>query len=204
MQDYITLATKAEIETTIKHSQFIAVASPVTTEQEALDIIAGMKNSHPTANHHVYAYRLREGNRVRYSDDGEPAKTAGVPVLSMLEGREIVDAIVVVVRYFGGTLLGTGGLVRAYGDSARLAIEQAKLHKRTLCAVYEVEVEYSLYERICRLIESIEGIIENCEFSDKTLITVALPVHQSAQLIDETMRITNGRTTPQFKQNMFR
>ncbi len=204
MQDYTTLTAKAEIEITVKHSRFIAIASPVTEEQDALNLLMEVKGRYPTANHHVYAYRLREGNRVRYSDDGEPAKTAGFPVLSMLEGRDIVDAIVVVVRYFGGTLLGTGGLVRAYGDSARLAIQEAKVHKRTLCDIFEIEVDYSLYERICRLIESVEGIIEDCAFSDKTLITVALPQLKSQQLIDETMRITNGKVTPCFKCNIFR
>ena len=113
MQPYTTLAGYGTDEFVEKRSRFIGYAAPVTTEAEAVDFIARIRALHREASHNVYAYALREGQVRRYSDDGEPQGTAGVPVLDVLQKQEIVDAVVVVTRYFGGTLLGAGGLVRA-------------------------------------------------------------------------------------------
>ncbi len=204
MDEYITLTERAEAENSVKHSMFIAVAIPAETESEALALIAEQKNLHPTANHHVYAYRLREGNRVRYSDDGEPAKTAGLPVLSMLEGRGIVDAAVVVTRYFGGTLLGTGGLVRAYGDSARLAIEMAGIRQCVLCSKLKITVEYSMYEKMCHTIAAQGGTVTDCIYDDKTTLTVTIPTTEEQGLQSEILRVANGRITPILLENFYR
>ncbi len=196
MEDYITLANKEVIENSVKHSMFIAVAAPVTTEEQAVALIAEQKAKHPTANHHVYAYRLKNDNRVRYSDDGEPAKTAGLPVLSMLEGRDIVDAAVVVTRYFGGTLLGTGGLVRAYGDSARLAIEKAGIRQRIMTTKLMLTVEYSMYEKMCYIINAQGGTVVDCVYDDKTTLTVTIPSPDFEELEKEILRIGNGKIYP--------
>ncbi len=193
MSDYITLAGDAEIELVIKHSRFIAVATPLTDEGEAVAFIDMVRSKHPTANHNVYAYCLREGNRTRYSDDGEPSKTAGLPVLSMLNGRKIVDAAVVVTRYFGGTLLGTGGLVRAYGDSAKAAIELAGVRERVLCDVLQIETEYGLYDIICRVVSDVGGDIKESEYSDIVTIKIILPCTDTQTLQKELMRVSNGR-----------
>ncbi len=203
MDDYITLNERAQIEIDVKHSRFIAVAAPVTTEEQAVALIAEQRSLHPTANHHVYAYRLREGNRVRYSDDGEPAKTAGLPTLAMLEGRKVVDAVVVVIRYFGGTLLGTGGLVRAYGDGARLAIEKAGLKERIITTKLELTVEYSMYEKICHLLNAQGATVVNCVYDDKTTLTITIASINLDELLNEITRVGNGRLTPKVIETLY-
>ena len=128
MEPFITIEGTATGEYEEKKSRFIAAVQHVQTEDEALAFLARIRAENPMARHNVYAYVLRENNRVRYSDDGEPQKTAGLPTLSVIEHRGLKDVICVVTRYFGGTLLGTGGLVRAYtkGD-ARSALAAAQL-----------------------------------------------------------------------------
>lgn len=113
--NYKTVSKESCTEIVRQKSRFIAHVSPVTNEGEAIDFINKIKKLHPTASHNVYAYICREQNSQRYSDDGEPSGTAGVPVLEVLKKEGLTDACIVVTRYFGGTLLGAGGLVRAYG-----------------------------------------------------------------------------------------
>ena len=119
MKGYITLGVPAEDRFTEKKSVFIGNAARVETEEEAIAFVKKIKAKYPDARHNVYAYILRENNLSRFTDDGEPHGTAGMPVMSVLRGKNLVDCAVVVTRYFGGTLLGTGGLVRAYGKSAK-------------------------------------------------------------------------------------
>ena len=119
MSGYKTVRKRAEDEYIVKKSRFIGYAAPVTTQQQALDFIAEISKKHWDATHNVYAYILREGGVKRYSDDGEPAKTAGTPVLETIGHADVADVIVVVTRYFGGILLGTGGLVRAYTQAVK-------------------------------------------------------------------------------------
>ena len=118
MRDYTTIQGMATAEIEEKRSRFIANVSFADTEEKALAFLASVRAQHRTARHNVYAYVLREGGRMRYSDDGEPAKTAGLPVLESIQHAGLTDCVVVVTRYFGGILLGTGGLVRAYTAAA--------------------------------------------------------------------------------------
>lgn len=118
--EYTTLAGYGEDEFVEKRSRFIGYAAPVSTEAEAVAFVNSIRERHREATHNVYAYILREGQIKRYSDDGEPQGTAGIPVLDVLQKAGIVDAVVVVTRYFGGTLLGAGGLVRAYTEGAAI------------------------------------------------------------------------------------
>lgn len=123
---YKTIVRVAEAELTEKKSRFLAKVMPIETEEQARAFVEKIKKQYWDASHHVFAYRLgREGALQRFSDDGEPQGTAGRPVLGVLEKEEVCNAIVVVVRYFGGTLLGTGGLVRAYGKAAKAGIDAA-------------------------------------------------------------------------------
>ena len=122
MEDYRTLLGQGTGEYEEKHSRFIGLAQFADTEEKALAVLNGVRAGNRTARHNVYAYVLREGNRTRYSDDGEPAKTAGLPVLEAIRHAGLTDCVVVVTRYFGGILLGTGGLVRAYTQAAKLAL----------------------------------------------------------------------------------
>ena len=139
---YKTIAARAEAEIVEKKSHFIGQIAPVATEEEALAFIAEVKAAHRMARHNVYAYVLR-GGRVRYTDDGEPAKTAGMPTLEAIQHAGLEDVAVVVTRYFGGILLGTGGLVRAYTDATKAAIEAADVVTVSVCVDIILEVPYS-------------------------------------------------------------
>lgn len=121
MESYRTVQGTAEAELEDRRSRFIAQLSFADTEEKALAFLEAVRAKHKTAAHNVYAYVLREGARMRYSDDGEPQKTSGLPTLEAIRHAGVVDCIIVTTRYFGGTLLGTGGLVRAYGGAAALA-----------------------------------------------------------------------------------
>ena len=139
MAAYKTIAARAEAEIVEKKSHFIGQIAPVATEEEALAFIAEVKAAHRMARHNVYAYVLR-GGRVRYTDDGEPAKTAGMPTLEAIQHAGLEDVAVVVTRYFGGILLGTGGLVRAYTDATKAAIEAADVVTVSVCVDIILEV----------------------------------------------------------------
>ena len=192
MNDYRTIrgASVAEIEE--KHSRFIASAAFADTEEKALAFLEKIRSENRTARHNVFAYCLREGNRVRYSDDGEPAKTAGTPVLECIQHRELKDVIVVVTRYFGGILLGTGGLVRAYTASATAALEAAQVVTVRACVRCRVTVEYGLYERAMLLISGAGAQAEEPVFTDKVELCFVLPAGQEQPLIPAFRELTRG------------
>ncbi len=167
---YKTVHQAAQDEFTEKRSRFIGYIQPVTTEEEALEFVAKIKKQHWDAKHNVYAYVLRDGQIRRYSDDGEPQGTAGIPVLDVLVKSGIVDAVVVVTRYFGGILLGGGGLVRAYGHAASIAVEAAGTEERVLCDDYTVTCDYGQYGRVQPLIASHGGVIEDSLFEENVTI----------------------------------
>ena len=149
---YQTIAKAAQDEFVEKRSRFIGYAKPVVTEAEAIAFVEAIRAKHREATHNVYAYIVRENNIARYSDDGEPHGTAGMPVLEVMRGAELQDIAVVVTRYFGGTLLGTGGLVRAYGKGAKIAIEAAGIVRMALCDVCSMTFDYSYYARLQALV----------------------------------------------------
>ncbi len=170
-QSYKTVHREAQDEFTEKRSRFIGYIQPVTTEEDALAFVARIKKQHWDAKHNVYAYVLRDGQIRRYSDDGEPQGTAGIPVLDVLVKSGITDAVVVVTRYFGGILLGGGGLVRAYGHAASLALEAGGTEERVLCEDYTVTCDYGQYGRVQPLIASHGGIIEDAAFEQDVTIS---------------------------------
>ena len=151
MEDYRTIRGTATGEYEEKKSRFIAQLSFADSEEKAVAFLEQVRAANRTARHNVYAYRLREGNRERYSDDGEPAKTAGTPALEVLQHSGLTDLIVVITRYFGGVLLGTGGLVRAYTTATARALEAAEVVTVRSVVELEVTVDYSLYERAALL-----------------------------------------------------
>lgn len=148
MQEYLVPAGFGEIEYVEKHSRFIGRVWPIENEQDALSHIKEMREKHWDATHNVYAYSVKNGGIMRYSDDGEPSGTSGMPVLNVFRSNNVQDFCCVVTRYFGGILLGAGGLVRAYTKSATMALEQAgKAEMRTLQNIL-VTCSYSQFERI--------------------------------------------------------
>lgn len=144
LKKYRTILEEAEGEIVEKKSRFIATVRPVKTEQEARAFIEEMKKKYWNATHNVFAYQIGERNELqRFSDDGEPQGTAGMPVLNVLKGEDVKDTAIVVTRYFGGTLLGTGGLVRAYGKAAKEGLLAAGIAEMVLYRKYAVTAEYT-------------------------------------------------------------
>ncbi len=190
MPGYKTIEKSAQAEFTVKRSRFIGYISPVKTQQEATDFIAAIRSKHWDATHNVYAYILREGQSQRYSDDGEPQGTAGIPTLDVLQKEGLTDCACVVTRYFGGILLGGGGLVRAYSHSAKLAVDAGGIIAMALCGVYSLKCDYGFYGRLDPLIHEHGGTVENTDFSDSVEVTFSLPTEIeesfSAKLFDSS------------------
>lgn len=148
MDSYKTIEGTAQAEYEEKKSRFIGQVAHVETEEEAVAFLDGIRAANPMARHNVYAYVLRANNRVRYSDDGEPARTSGLPTLSVIEHAELKDVICVTTRYFGGTLLGTGGLVRAYTKAAQDAFAAAQVVTFAQCRDIMISIDYPLYDQL--------------------------------------------------------
>lgn len=197
MQDYRTLSGVATAELEEKHSRFIASAAFADSEQAALAFLESVRAANRTANHNVYAYVLREGARMRYSDDGEPAKTAGLPVLQAIQHAGVTDCVLVVTRYFGGTLLGTGGLVRAYTESAARALAAAQVVTVRVCVTLTVQLEYSLYERAVLLLENAGAKLAEPIFADAVTLTATLPAGAEAPLLPAFAQLSRGAAAPQ-------
>ena len=162
--NYIRIEKNETCEITEKKSRFIAYLAYVTTESDAQSFVAQIKKKHYDARHNVYAYILNSGGK-KYSDDGEPSKTAGYPILEMLENEGITDVVCVVTRYFGGTLLGTGGLIRAYTKAAKDCLEKAGIKKMILCDVLELTFDYACLNKIEHMLKT-----ENLEINGKTFL----------------------------------
>lgn len=173
--EYRTIARAAQAAFVERRSRFIGRMWPVTSEPEAQAAIAAVKKEEWDATHHVYAYLLRDGQIQRYSDDGEPQGTAGIPVLEVLQKNGVTDCLCVVTRYFGGVLLGAGGLVRAYAHAAALAVREAGVVRMTPCAVGRVRCDYSQYGRIGPLLESCGALLQDTAFTDVVTLTAAVP-----------------------------
>lgn len=193
MPEYRTVENEADDYFIEKKSRFIGYAKPVKTQDEAIEFINKIKSKHWDAKHNVYAYVLRENNIQRYSDDGEPSGTAGMPVLDVILKENIVDVCVVATRYFGGTLLGAGGLVRAYSHTSKIALEAANMITMAQCSVEKVKVDYSFYERFCVLLNDYNANIENTEFSDGVEVTFSLRENMVDDLGDQLTDVSNGK-----------
>ncbi len=166
MQEYITVEGISTAEYNEKHSRFIATAFFCDNEDTATELIAAQKSKYWDAKHNVYAYVLQNGS-MRFSDDGEPHGTAGMPMLDVIKGSGITNVLVVVTRYFGGILLGTGGLVRAYSTSTRDALNNAQRVFMCACTQFSVTCDYSNHSRLLRLIEDEGGMLIDTVFTDK-------------------------------------
>lgn len=203
MQPYRTLRGNATAAITEKKSEFIAVAACVETEEEALAFLETVRTRHRTARHNVYAYLLREGDRTRYSDDGEPAKTAGMPILEVLRHAGLTDVIVVVTRYFGGILLGTGGLVRAYTQAAQAALEAAEKVTVTPCVQLRLEIDYSLYERVVLLAQAAGARVESTEYGAAISLCLLMPDGVQHSLAPQLTELTRGQAAFEISEPFF-
>ncbi|MGM9609489.1 MAG: IMPACT family protein, partial [Eubacteriales bacterium] len=174
-----------------KKSVFLSYAFPVANEEEALTKLAEIKNQYPDARHHVYAYRLRQDNKTRFSDDGEPSGTAGIPVLDLLRAADLTDTLVVVVRYFGGTLLGTGGLVRAYTAAAKQAIEKGNPVTYVPALRVKASAGYSDYKRLESLLS--RYTVVNQQFAEEVSFEVVIAEEALDRFTASVRETTAGR-----------
>lgn len=193
MQDYKTVAEEATAEFTEKRSRFIAQVAPVKNEEEALAFLAAVRAQHREARHNVYAYLCRENNISRFSDDGEPSGTAGLPVLNVLTKQGLTDVCVVVTRYFGGILLGAGGLARAYGKSAADGVLAAGICEMIYSEVFTVTVDYPLLGKIQHVLGEKSFPILETNFGAQPTLTICTEKARSEALVKTLTDVTGGK-----------
>ena len=190
--NYFTISANAKASFIEKRSEFIGYIAPVKTNDEAVAFINSVKAEHRKAKHNVYAYILRSDNISRYSDDGEPQGTAGVPVIDVLQKRGLTDVCLVVTRYFGGILLGGGGLVRAYSHAASLACDAAHIMNMCLCHRIKITADYGMYGKISYLLPNFDTITVNSDFGSDVVLEVLVLSEKLEALKNEITEATNG------------
>lgn len=196
---YKTVKKCADAEICEKRSRFIAYVRPVETEEDALEYLSYIRQKHRDARHNVYAYVIRKNNIMRYSDDGEPSGTAGTPVLDMIKKEGITDIIVVVTRYFGGILLGTGGLVHAYSTAAKCGIQAAEVVDMILCRKIVIECDYNLIGKVqYEISEFSEAFCGEVTYGEKVSIEVFVPTDKEKSFIDRIADKTNANAKISF------
>lgn len=200
---YLTIKDRAEASFIEKHSEFIGYLAPVTTNDEAVAFINEIKSKHRKATHNVYAYILRDDNIVRYSDDGEPQGTAGVPVLDVLKKRGLTDICCVVTRYFGGILLGGGGLVRAYSHATSIAVDSASIMDMCSCYQLKFSMNYTLYGKVNYILPNFDIKILDTNFSNCVTITLLVKVERFEELNKKLIDVSNGSIVVEKSQEMF-
>lgn len=193
MDSYRTIEGTASAEYEEKKSRFIGQVAHVETEEHAVAFLDGVRAANPMARHNVYAYVLRENNRTRYSDDGEPARTSGLPTLSVIEHAGLKDVICVTTRYFGGTLLGTGGLVRAYTKAAQDAFAAARAVLYAECVDLTVSVDYPLYDQVRHWLDD-QGIqVLDVDFAGDVALEVRVRATQSEAVRASLTELTHAQ-----------
>lgn len=190
--DYSTVRDYGEASFTEKKSEFIGHIKHVETEEEAVDFINEIRAANRKAKHNVYAYILRSGNISRYSDDGEPQGTAGVPVLEVLRKEGLTDVCCVVTRYFGGILLGGGGLVRAYSHSAKIAADASERLVMCLCRPVTVTADYNLYGKISYALPEFDVKLLNTDYAESVTVKMLVKKDFCGPLTEKLTDITNG------------
>ncbi len=192
MKDYITIEGEAQAEFVERKSRFIGYCRHVETETEALAFVEQLKKQNWDATHNVFAYSLREGQLKRCSDDGEPQGTAGVPVLDVLQKSGVVDVCMVVTRYFGGILLGAGGLVRAYSHGASIALEAAKKLHMTPCTRLSLDMDYGWYGKVSYILPQYNILVEESSFTDRVSMTLLIKSSRKEKFQADLVELTNG------------
>lgn len=190
--EYNTIAKRCEARFIEKKSEFIGYLCPVQTEEQATAFIEEIRAMHRKATHNCYAYILRENNTARHSDDGEPGGTAGVPIYEVLRKEGLTDVCCVVTRYFGGIMLGAGGLVRAYTRGAKDAVEAAQIKRMAAAVRLEITVDYGLYGRLAQIFADMDARVEKEDFSDNVRITLCIREESALQLSDKLTDSCNG------------
>ncbi len=190
---YTTLAGEGSDEFEERRSIFIGHAKHITTEEEAMEFVKAKKKEYADATHNCWAYLLKGGIVARYSDDGEPQGTAGVPMLETIRKSGVTDCVVVVTRYFGGILLGAGGLVRAYSHGAKIALEAAQIVTYEKYAEFRLDCSYSDYQKYSVILPTFNAIIDNTDFTDKVTVSFAVKETVTDALSAKITEMSGGR-----------
>ena len=197
MSSYLTLEKQAETEYIVQKSRFIGFAAPVTSAEDALNVLDKIKKNSRDASHHCFAYIIGQNKSVqRYSDDGEPSGTAGKPIIEVMTAKDVVDCIVIITRYFGGVLLGAGGLTRAYAHSTSLALSAAGI-----CTMHEtlrlnLQIAYPYWDKVEHALKSLPVIIEKTEYLENVKLSILCRFVDEANIIEELQKVTDGKLAP--------
>ena len=200
--EYKTIAQRCEARFIEKKSEFIGYLCPVQTEEQATAFIEEIRAMHRKATHNCYAYILRENNAARHSDDGEPGGTAGVPIYEVLRKEGLTDVCCVVTRYFGGVLLGAGGLVRAYTKGAKDAVDAAQIKCMASAEELLVTVDYGLYGKLAQVFADFDARVANEEFADNVKITLYIREENAQKLKDKLIDVCNGNIAVETAQKL--
>lgn len=192
---YTTIQTASQLELKVKGSRFIGETFLVGSGDKAAACLESVRRREYRATHHCYAYVTGLASRVefKYSDDGEPSGTAGRPIYDIIIGHGLTDLLVVVTRYFGGTKLGTGGLVRAYGEAARAAIEASGRHEQFLTGDYRLVLEFARYDQLLREIGKLGASVIDSEFSDEVVLKVRVRRSLAERLVATFVELSSGK-----------
>lgn len=185
----------AETEIVVVNSRFVTNMAPANSVEEAREFIAAVKKNHPAANHHVPAFVIGHGKSIttHCSDDGEPSGTAGRPALAVLQGSWLGNVVVVVTRYFGGTKLGTGGLVKAYGDAVREVLKEVKVAALLPTTTLMFVTPYRLYDQVVRLMEAHHGQVLDTEFLEEITVKVRFKDEELESFTDQLSNLSAGQ-----------
>lgn len=194
VRKYKTIARRAEVEVGVRRCRFIVTVMPVRTQEEADEFLEELQKKYWNATHNCYAYQIGERNEIqRFSDDGEPQGTAGKPILDVLKGEDLKDTAIVVTRYFGGVKLGTGGLVRAYGKSAKEGVEAAGIIECVLMRRYMVTIPYSFTGKVEYLINEKGYMIQDTEYTDHVTMAVLVEEDSGTTFKKQITEHTSGQ-----------
>ncbi len=201
--EYRTVKKEDSDEYVIKHSRFIGYCCPVSSKEDAEAFISSVKSNHWDATHNVYAYIIRDGNIKRYSDDGEPQGTAGVPVLSVLEKENVTDTCVVVTRYFGGVLLGGGGLVRSYSHTAKIALDKSEIITMANAKELRIVCDYTFYGKLEAFLRAENISVLASDFADNVTLTVRVKDDVYEKFTAKLTEMSNGKLFPEIINENF-
>ncbi len=196
MEDsYLTIRQRAQAEVKIKGSRFIAECALVCEAESALEFVETIRKREHAATHHCFAYRVGSGDRTsfKYSDDGEPSGTAGRPIYDAICGQGITNVVTVVTRYYGGTKLGTGGLVRAYTEAAKQALSRAGTQEHFITDLLHIRLDFAMYDQLLRVLNQFEASQKNSSFTDHVSLDAEVRISRTQPLIDEIIRLTGGK-----------
>lgn len=203
IKSYITVGVPAVDEFVERRSRFIGSIAPVTTEEEAIAFVEEVRSRHKEANHNVYAYCLRDGQLRRFSDDGEPQGTAGKPVLEVLLKEELTDVAVVVTRYFGGVLLGAGGLVRAYTQGAKLAVDAAGILCMQPSVRVELDIGYDFYGKLGYILPDYGIVVEGSDFAEGIRLVLRIRLEQLEPFAAKLREMSSGVIAPLVLEELY-